>query len=99
MLKYLNTQVTFSEIPDEITLCINITGCKVGCEGCNYFTFNIPISECRDCNHIVNAPIKECPKCGSHNIKYYTRIISYLTAVDNWSIERQEEFKHRKYYH
>ena len=68
-------------------------------EGCNYFTFNIPISECRDCNHIVNAPIKECPKCGSHNIKYYTRIIGYLTAVDNWSIERQEEFKHRKYYH
>ena len=68
-------------------------------EGCNYFTFNIPISECRDCNHIVNAPIKECPKCGSHNIKYYTRIIGYLTAVDNWSMERQEEFKHRKYYH
>ena len=68
-------------------------------EGCNYFTFNIPISECKDCNHIVNAPIKECPKCGSHNIKYYTRIIGYLTAVDNWSIERQEEFKHRKYYH
>ena len=68
-------------------------------EGCNYFTFNIPISECKDCNHIVNAPIKECPKCSSHNIKYYTRIIGYLTAVDNWSIERQEEFKHRKYYH
>ena len=68
-------------------------------EGCNYFTFNIPISECKDCNHIVNASIKECPKCGSHNIKYYTRIIGYLTAVDNWSIERQEEFKHRKYYH
>lgn len=68
-------------------------------EGCNYFTFNIPISECRDCNHIVNAPIKECPKCNSHNIKYYTRIIGYLTAVDNWSMERQEEFKHRKYYH
>ena len=68
-------------------------------EGCNYFTFNIPISECKNCNHIVNAPIKECPKCGSHNIKYYTRIIGYLTAVDNWSIERQEEFKHRKYYH
>ena len=68
-------------------------------EGCNYFTFNIPISECKDCNHIVNAPIKECPKCSSHNIKYYTRIIGYLTAVDNWSAERQEEFKHRKYYH
>lgn len=35
MLKYLNTEVTFSEIPDEITLCINITGCKNACEGCH----------------------------------------------------------------
>ena len=68
-------------------------------EGCNYFTFNIPISECKECNHIVNAPIKECPICHSKDIRYYTRIIGYLTAVDNWSIDRQEEFKHRKYYH
>lgn len=68
-------------------------------KGCNYFTFNIPISECKECNHIVNAPIKECPICHSKNIRYYTRIIGYLTAVDNWSIDRQEEFKHRKYYH
>lgn len=35
MLKYLNTQMTFAEVPDEITLCINITGCKNGCEGCH----------------------------------------------------------------
>lgn len=35
MLKYLNTQVTFAEVPDEITLCINITGCKNGCKDCH----------------------------------------------------------------
>lgn len=35
MLKYLNTQVTFAEVPDEITLCINLTGCKIGCKGCH----------------------------------------------------------------
>lgn len=35
MLKYLNTQVTFAETPDEITLCINITGCRIGCKGCH----------------------------------------------------------------
>lgn len=68
-------------------------------EGCSYFTFNIPISECRDCKHIVNAPIHECPKCNSTNIKYYTRIIGYLTAVDNWANARQLEFTQRKYYH
>ena len=37
MLKYLNTQVTFAEVPNEITLCINITGCKNGCKNCHSF--------------------------------------------------------------
>ena len=35
MLKYVETLVGFSEIPDEITLCINITGCKIGCKNCH----------------------------------------------------------------
>lgn len=68
-------------------------------EGCNYFTFNIPMTECDDCHHVVNAFIKECPICKSKNISYYTRIIGYLVKVKNWGIERQKEFKLRKYYH
>ena len=35
MLKYTDTKVTFSEIPDEITLCINISGCPNHCDGCH----------------------------------------------------------------
>ena len=35
MVKYTDTQVTFSEVPDEITLCINISGCPNHCEGCH----------------------------------------------------------------
>jgi anaerobic ribonucleoside-triphosphate reductase activating protein len=35
MLKFLNTQVTFSEVPDEISLCIEISGCKLRCPGCH----------------------------------------------------------------
>ena len=35
MLKYLDIKVTFAEVPDEITLCVNITGCKNGCKGCH----------------------------------------------------------------
>lgn len=65
--------------------------------GTNYFTFNIPMSECSECGHIVNAPIEECPKCHSKKIKYWTRIIGYLTCVNSWSNPRQEEFKHRVY--
>ena len=68
-------------------------------DGTNYFTFNIPMSECADCGHVVNSPIKECPICGSKHIKYWTRIIGYLTCVDNWSKGRQIEFNKRNYSH
>jgi len=34
-MKYLNTMITFSEFPDEITLCINITNCPFHCPGCH----------------------------------------------------------------
>ena len=35
MLKYLNCQVTFAEIPTEISLCINITNCPIHCSECH----------------------------------------------------------------
>lgn len=35
MLKYVNTQVTFSEVPDQITLCVNISNCPYHCKGCH----------------------------------------------------------------
>lgn len=34
-LRYTDTMVTFSEIPGEITLCVNIAGCPHRCEGCH----------------------------------------------------------------
>lgn len=43
--------------------------------GCNYFTFNVPNSQCDDCGHIEKIPIEECPKCHSKNITQWTRII------------------------
>lgn len=35
MLKYTDCQVTFSEVPDEISLCINISNCPIHCPGCH----------------------------------------------------------------
>ena len=35
MLKYVNTMVTFSEVPDEISLCINISNCQCHCKNCH----------------------------------------------------------------
>ncbi len=35
MLKYVDTKVTFSEVPDEISLCINISNCPCHCKNCH----------------------------------------------------------------
>ena len=35
MLKYVNTGIVFQEIPDEVTLAINISGCPCRCPGCH----------------------------------------------------------------
>ena len=34
-MKYLDTKIMFQEVPDEISLAINITGCPCYCEGCH----------------------------------------------------------------
>ena len=35
MLKYVETLVSFSEVPDEITLCLNISNCPCHCKNCH----------------------------------------------------------------
>ncbi|MCR5709479.1 MAG: 4Fe-4S cluster-binding domain-containing protein [Bacteroidales bacterium] len=35
MLKYHNFDIVFQEIPDEVTMAVNLTGCPVHCPGCH----------------------------------------------------------------
>ena len=35
MLKYVDTEVVFRELPEEISLAINISNCPCGCQGCH----------------------------------------------------------------
>lgn len=65
-----------------------------GQHGCQYVTFNVPNSECDQCGFITKHPISVCPKCGSHHISWYDRVIGYLTKIANWSEGRQFEHKH-----
>lgn len=66
-------------------------------EGTSYFTFNIPNCKCNDCKHIVKAPIKVCPKCGSTDITSYTRIIGYLRPITAFGEDRKIEAGNRVY--
>ena len=65
--------------------------------GCNYFTFNIPNTICNECGHISKHRLEKCPKCGSDNLDYATRVIGYLTRVSKWSADRQAEHARRFY--
>lgn len=67
--------------------------------GTNYFTFNCRNTVCNDCGYISKDTLTVCPKCGSHNLDYLTRVIGYLKRVSSFSEMRQEEAAHRYYAH
>ena len=66
-------------------------------QGTNYFTFNIPNSQCDDCRFITKHPIKVCPKCGGSHITQYTRIIGYLRPITAFGSDRKIEAEERTY--
>jgi ribonucleoside-triphosphate reductase len=65
--------------------------------GCSYFTFNIPNTACNDCGYVSKHKLAKCPKCGSSNLDYITRVIGYLKRVSSFSEARQTEEKKRYY--
>jgi ribonucleoside-triphosphate reductase len=65
--------------------------------GCSYATINVPNTQCKDCKHISKHRLKECPKCGSKNLRWATRIIGYLKYTDTFAEPRQAEEARRTY--
>ena len=54
MIKYVNTMVTFSEVPDEISLCIEISNCPCHCKGCHSAYLAEDIGEPLTVNELKN---------------------------------------------
>lgn len=67
-------------------------------EGCNYWTYNVKNTICNDCGFISKHTLQRCPKCGSTNLDFATRIIGYLKRVGAWSAGRQIEEGQRAYW-
>lgn len=67
--------------------------------GCNYWTWNVRCTICeeKNCGYIDKRTLDHCPKCGSKNISYGTRVIGYLRKINNFSSERQKEADKRFY--
>jgi anaerobic ribonucleoside-triphosphate reductase activating protein len=54
MLKYVDSKVVFAEIPDEITLAINISNCPCHCEECHSPYLAEDIGEPLDLQHLTD---------------------------------------------
>ncbi|MBL0690699.1 MAG: ribonucleoside-triphosphate reductase [Alphaproteobacteria bacterium] len=65
--------------------------------GCNYFTTNVKITICEQCNNIDKRTLDSCPKCSSTNLSWATRVIGYLKKVSSFSSKRQCEESDRDY--
>lgn len=65
--------------------------------GVPYWTFNVRMTCCNSCGHIDAETYTQCPKCGSKDIDYATRVIGYLKKITNFSEKRQEEAERRFY--
>lgn len=67
--------------------------------GCNYLTFNVPNTLCNACGYISKHRLDACPKCGSRDLDYATRIIGYLKLISRFAHDRQIEAGKRHYSH
>lgn len=54
MLKYVDAKIVFAEIPDEVTLAINISGCPIHCRGCHSKYLWDDIGEPLDLQHLTD---------------------------------------------
>lgn len=67
-------------------------------EGVVYFAVNFVLQECEN-KHMFVGNVDTCPHCGGKIIGTFTRVVGFLTKVDNWIPERREvDFPNRQFY-
>ncbi len=60
-----------------------------------YFSFTRDLTICKDEGYVSSGIKKECPKCGSHNVDYLSRITGYLQSVSGWNAGKKQELLDR----
>ena len=86
MLKYLETKVVFREIPDEITLAVNITNCPIHCRHCHskhlWADIGSDLSLSKVCNLITeNIGITcICFMGGDNDTNYLNYVAKYIKS-------------------
>ena len=66
--------------------------------GVVYFAINYVLQECEE-GHMSVGNIETCPICGKPITGKYTRVVGFLTKVNNWNKTRREaDFPNRQFY-
>lgn len=67
-------------------------------KGVIYFAVNYNLQECK-IGHMTVGKNKKCSVCGEKNIFNYTRVVGFLTRVNNWHyVRRNEDYPSREFY-
>lgn len=88
MLKFTDTKIVFAEIPDEITLAINISGCPCACKGCHSSYLADDIGEELSCDvlreFITRYDTMSCISFmgGDGDPAEVSRLATYIKSVD-----------------
>lgn len=66
-------------------------------EGCSYWTYNVKNTVCNKCDYRSKHTLDICPRCGSRDLDYITRIIGYTKRISSFAEPRQNEEGRRFY--
>lgn len=71
---------------------------SVAKQGVVYHAINYVLQECED-GHLTVGNKDVCSTCGKNIISKYTRVVGFLTKVDNWhKVRREQDFPNRQFY-
>lgn len=82
-MKFVDTKVVFREVPEEIALAVNISGCPVKCPGCHSSYLVRDIGEILDTNSL-NALIGDNPGISCISFMGGDADPDYLKSLINW---------------
>jgi len=90
-ISYVELESAPTHNPEAIMqLVLHAASCDMG-----YMGINFPIDHCGTCGYDDVIDERECPKCGSSDIKRIRRVTGYLSSVDKFGDGKTAELKAR----
>ncbi len=60
-----------------------------------YFSYTKDLTVCSSCQSTGTGMLDACPKCGSTNVRHWSRITGYYTDVTGWNEGKRQELRDR----